>query len=89
MGTIKIEFDLPEFKDNLELNIVIRKDGEVLATSSSSSSKELNFPEVGGPSSEVSWSTETVGSIVNSLPNNEVTRAIPADIPKSMVDINI
>lgn len=32
MGTIKIEFDLPEFKNELQINIVIRKDGEVVST---------------------------------------------------------
>ena len=30
MGTIKIELDLPEFKEELEINIVIRKDGEIV-----------------------------------------------------------
>lgn len=30
MGTIKIDLDLPEFKDELQINIVIKKDGEVI-----------------------------------------------------------
>lgn len=30
MGTIKIEFDCPDFKEGLNINIVIRKDGEVV-----------------------------------------------------------
>lgn len=30
MGTIKIEFDCPDFKEELNINIVIRKDGEVV-----------------------------------------------------------
>lgn len=35
MGTVKIEFDLPEFKKELNINIVIKKDGEVVYTASS------------------------------------------------------
>jgi len=30
MGTIKIDLDLPDFKDELQINIVIKKDGEVI-----------------------------------------------------------
>lgn len=37
-GTIEIKFDLPEFKEVLNVSIVIKKDGkEVTATTSSSS----------------------------------------------------
>lgn len=32
MGTIKIEFDCPDFSKELNINIVIRKDGEVAGT---------------------------------------------------------
>ena len=38
MGTIKIEFDLPNFEKELNINIVIRKDGEVVCTSSATPS---------------------------------------------------
>ncbi len=31
MGTIKIELDLPDFRDELEINIVIKKDGNIIA----------------------------------------------------------
>ena len=34
MGTIKIEFNLPEFEKELQVNVVIRRDGEVVLTSS-------------------------------------------------------
>lgn len=33
MSTMKIELDLPEFKEELKIEIVIRKDGEVVVNS--------------------------------------------------------
>lgn len=38
MGTIKIEFDLPNFKEELQINIVIHKDGEVVYNTTTPSS---------------------------------------------------
>lgn len=38
MGAIRIEFDVPEFKEQLCINIVIRKDGEVVGVESISDS---------------------------------------------------
>ena len=32
MGTLKLEIDLPEFKNEINLNITIKKDGEVIST---------------------------------------------------------
>lgn len=32
MGTLKLEIDLPDFKNEINLNITIRKDGEVIST---------------------------------------------------------
>ena len=32
MGTLKLEIDLPDFKNEINLNITIKKDGEVLST---------------------------------------------------------
>ena len=37
MGTIKFEIDLPEFEKELSLNLTIRRDGEVIYTTSSPS----------------------------------------------------
>lgn len=37
MGTIKFEIDLPEFNKELNISLTIRKDGEVIYTTSSSS----------------------------------------------------
>lgn len=34
MGTIKIEFDIPNFEKELNINLTIRKDGEVVYTTS-------------------------------------------------------
>ena len=32
MGSLKIEIDLPEFKEELTMSITIRKDGEVITS---------------------------------------------------------
>ena len=32
MGTLKLEIDLPDFKNEINLNITIKKDGEVFST---------------------------------------------------------
>ena len=32
MGTLKLEIDIPDFKNEINLNITIRKDGEVIST---------------------------------------------------------
>ena len=37
---IKIEFDLPEFEKELNISVTLKKDGEVITTTSSSS-KEI------------------------------------------------
>ena len=52
MGAIKIEFDLPEFKEELNINIVIRKDGEVVKVETTNTS---SFPAL--PSDNVGVST--------------------------------
>jgi hypothetical protein len=40
MGTIKFELDIPDFEKEISINVVIKKDGEVAySTSSSSPSK--------------------------------------------------
>lgn len=48
---IKIEFDLPEFEKELNISVTLRKDGEVITTSSSS-------PEVKAEVSEEVWKQE-------------------------------
>lgn len=32
MGMLKLEIDIPDFKNEINLNITIRKDGEVVST---------------------------------------------------------
>lgn len=46
MGTIELKLDLPEFKDELSVNIIIKRDGEVIYndTSSPQSNKEASTP---------------------------------------------
>jgi len=49
MGSLKLEIDIPDFNNEINLNITIRKDGEVISTlssdkvieSSSTSKKEI------------------------------------------------
>lgn len=59
MGTVKFEIDIPDFKDELTLEIKIKKDGEVLVDSTSptppqttpkkkTSKKETPSSSVGG-----------------------------------------
>lgn len=36
MGTIKIEFDVPDFNKELEISVLIKKDGKVVSTLSPS-----------------------------------------------------
>lgn len=43
---MKVEFDLPEFEKELSINIIIRKDGEVVLSTSSSSDNLTNVPKV-------------------------------------------
>ena len=40
MGTIKVEFDPGEFKSELVINIVIRKDGEVVEVEKTTSTSQ-------------------------------------------------
>ena len=35
MGILKIELEVPEFKEAIELSLILKKDGEVIASSSS------------------------------------------------------
>ena len=35
MGILKIELEVPEFKEAIELSMILKKDGEVIASSSS------------------------------------------------------
>lgn len=32
MGMLKLEIDIPDFKNEINLNITIRKDGEIIST---------------------------------------------------------
>ena len=59
---IKIEFDLPEFEKELNISVTLRKDGEVITTSSSS-------PKV---KTEVSsWKQKPEEEIVTQIPSKK------------------
>lgn len=44
MGTIKLEFDLPNFDKELKIEITVLKDGEVVYTASPTLKKEEEKP---------------------------------------------
>ena len=47
MSLVKIEFDLPEFKNNLEISLTLKRDGETVVcetTSTKSDNKVINSP---------------------------------------------
>ena len=46
---IKIEFDLPEFEKELNVSVTLKKDGEVIATSSSLEGVKTELPCIGLP----------------------------------------
>lgn len=59
---IKIEFDLPEFEKELNISVTLRKDGEVITTSSFS-------PEVKTETS--SWKQTPEEEIVTQIPSKK------------------
>ena len=44
MGTLKLEIDLPEFKNEINLNITIKKDGEVISSLSADKIEQAVSP---------------------------------------------
>ena len=51
MGTIKFEVDIPDFEKEISINVVIKKDGEVAYSTTSSpskarSTKKNEIPEI-------------------------------------------
>lgn len=50
MGTIKIEFELPNFERELNVNITLKKDGEVIYTTTEPVKKEVSVaPTISNP----------------------------------------
>lgn len=74
MGTIKFEIDLPEFEKELSLNLIIRRDGEVIYNTSSSSTNNSFSKSNGRLENSVEKVDKIISSIVegseNSLSNN-------------------
>lgn len=46
MGTLKLEIDLPEFKNEINLNITIKKDGEVISSLSADKIEQTVSPPI-------------------------------------------
>ena len=55
---MKIEFDIPEFKRELKIEITIRRDGEVIYSASSSSAGEDSVAQKPATKSPASKPTE-------------------------------
>ena len=64
MGTLKLEIDIPDFKNEINLNITIKKDGEV--TSTISSDKIDQNISVPSPKKKESGKVSTnIGNLMN------------------------
>jgi hypothetical protein len=64
MGTLKLEIDIPDFKNEINLNITIRKDGEVISTLSADRiDQSINTP----PKKKTTRAaaTNTAGNLMN------------------------
>lgn len=66
MGLIKFEVDVPDFEKELNINIVIRKDGEVLYSSSASPSPAETPQE---PKKKVEKKTTTKAKAATTTPS--------------------
>lgn len=72
MGTMRLEIDLPEFEKELSINIIIRRDGEVVYSTSSPSignSKSLSNNEENKKKNVIEEK-----SLVNNLGDGIVTK---------------
>lgn len=80
MGTIKFEIDLPEFEKELSLNLIIRRDGEVIYNTSSSSTNNSFSKNNGRLENSVEKVDKVISPIVegsgNSLSNNSIGNKI-------------
>jgi hypothetical protein len=47
---MKIEFDIPEFKRELKIEITLRRDGEVIYSAQSDTAEEMEYKEAPEPS---------------------------------------
>ena len=61
MGTLKLEIDLPEFKNEINLNITIKKDGEVTSTLSADKIEK----DTSTSSRKKSTKTTSTGNLMN------------------------
>ncbi len=64
MGTVKFEIDIPDFKDELTLEIKIKKDGEVLVDGTSSA-QTTSTPKKKVVKKETPPSSNSGGNLMN------------------------
>ena len=70
MGTIKVEFDIPNFEKELSINVVIKKDGEVVYTTTPSPSSPVEPQLKKTTTSKKSNSGAGAGTVSGNLMNN-------------------
>jgi len=62
MGTLKLEIDIPDFKNEINLSITIKKDGEVISTLSADKiDQSISTP----PSVKKPKKTANTGNLMN------------------------
>lgn len=81
MGNIKIEFELPEFKNELVVSVTLKKDGEVTTVSSSS-------PEGIRTTIDDSGSAWKQGTFETTEPKKKVTKKTTTTQSGNMMDMN-
>lgn len=82
MGTIKLELDLPDFKDHVEVKVIINKDGVQECTSSYKKLESECMPKI----TEDESSGNLWKQSVNTYQSSEIVEAPdPSTIPPSMM----
>lgn len=56
---MKIEFDIPEFKRELKIEITLRRDGEVIYSAQSDPAEDLEYKEAPEPSTTATKAKKT------------------------------
>lgn len=96
MGTIKLEFDIPEFEKELKIEIILSKDGEVVYNTTSSPSTGTNKEEkkLSRKNKELvdKFDLEKTTSTENNITNNQEVDVKPVKKKKfggNMMDLEI
>ena len=74
MGTMRLEIDLPEFEKELSINIIVRRDGEVVYSTSSPSMGSNNSKSLSNNEENKKKNVIEEKSLVNNLGDEIVTK---------------